>query len=203
MMDKKTAEEKVAPYLRSDRSYLVAEVGRVGAHCGTIEVKGQQFTLSVTPSTSKSIRLGEAAGYLSVAPDGPDFWKVELTDKAKADGAAIGVLDENVKNGCDYKMVELLIATPALVRVVNVSADKNAPEVEYDWKWAPTDLGRALREDGKGYVLLSPEEREQMEKYSIYGGHMPLPFPPDNVVQRGVMKFKRYSDGWRKQSSQT
>lgn len=198
MLDNKTAEERVKFYLNSDKSYFSTEVGRVGADCGTAGSKGHEFSLGVTPSNSDTTRVAEAAGYLSVTPDGAGFWKMELTEKAKADGVAkFG--RAFVQKGCDYKMVDLTIATPELIKVIGVTADENAPEVEYYWRWKATDLGRALQEDGKAYALLSQFDRELMEKYSIYGHHMPIPLPPENLAQKDVMKFKKYTDGWRQQ----
>jgi hypothetical protein len=197
MMDNKTATERVEYYLKYQHSSIVVEIGRVAKDCGTKLYEGQEASLGVDPSSDVSILVNQAAGYISVVPDGPDFWKIELTEKGKA--AVIGnPFPEPPLKGCDFHNVRLIVGTPELVRVTGVTADERNPEVEYLWKWNLTELGKELREGGKANAILKPDQRDLLSKYGISGVRsMPIPAPPEETVQKDVMKFERFTDGWR------
>jgi hypothetical protein len=199
MMDNKTAEEKMTRSLRTDRYSLFMQIGRVGSNCGSDSVQGIELTKNLTPTSSEVTLAAKALGYITIVPDGPNFWKVELTEKGKSaiDRKPYG---KTTENGCDYQQVNLPLATRELVKITGITADENNPEVEYLWRWKPTEFGEALREGGAAFVVLTPDQRSELVQ-GMMGGHpdLPIPVPPGDFVAKGVTRFKKFTDGWRPQ----
>ncbi len=199
IMDNKTAEEKMTRSLGTDRYYIFMDIGRVGSNCGTDSVQGIVLTKNLTPTSSEVTLAAKALGYITIVPDGANFWKVELTEKGKS-ALYRKPYGETTENGCDYQQVNLLLATRELVKITGVTADENNPEVEYLWRWKPTEFGEALREGGAAFVALTPDQRSKLVR-GMMGGQpdLPIPVPPENLVAKGVTKFKKFTDGWRPQ----
>jgi hypothetical protein len=200
MMSNETAANEIKHSFVLDQSAIHAHIGRVGTNCALPLPDGTETTIDLTPATTPQTIALEAVGYISVASDGPKFWRVALTEKGKKAAADTGD-SNNAKNGCDYRTVEFVVGAPELVRITGITADEKAPEVEYVWKWNVTELGRELRKDGKAFIALDPHQRALLsELQSIAQPYtLPIPVPPEDYTARDTMKFKRYTDGWRKQ----
>jgi hypothetical protein len=198
MLDNTTAEETIKKLL--DKQYYVySRVGRIGTDCGTETIEGIQVNSGSKPDLSEM--SSKAMGYITIEPDGANYWKITLTEQGKA-AARREPYGGTVKNGCDFKQVEFPVANPEFMKIAGITADENNPEVEYLWRWKVTKLGEALRQDGAVYITLTPEQRSKMQKLEIMGGSLgdvPIPIPPEDTVVTSVVKFKRYTDGWRMQ----
>jgi hypothetical protein len=197
MMDNKTAEERVSYYLKKDQNFIFVDIGRVAIDCGTSS-RDKDVKLGVDPTSDLEVLVVQAAGDVTVTQDGPGFWKIEPTEKGKADIVRELVVTD--QKGCNYKPTWFAVAIPTLVRITGITANENVPEVEYQWKWNVTELGQALKANGKAYALLDPDQRERLAKYKIFGKPtIPIPVPEENGLEKGVMQFKKYTDGWRRQ----
>lgn len=202
MLDNTTAEDQIRVSFRDNKYRILMHVGRVGLDCGTKPLEGMPGeVVSVGSKPDGPEIAAKAVGYITVEPDGTNFRKITLTEqgKAAADGEPYG---EEVQKGCDYKQVDFPVANKELVKISGITADENNPEVEYLWHWNVTKLGEGLRENGAAYNALTPEQRNQMHRLDIMGaslGDVPVPLPPEGSVSTSVVKFKRFTDGWRMQ----
>jgi hypothetical protein len=196
-LNNKTAANVIRSPLAQDQNTIVTEIGRVGAKCVYTMDDGKEHPADLSPEESSERFAAEAVGYLSVTPDGPGFWKVALTEKGKAVVLGKPAPQPPLK-GCDYQQVSFLLATPELVEVTGVTADENAPEVEYLWKWNITDFGRELRKDGKAFAALDQHQRTMLARFVLSRIHkLPIPVPPEGYTEKGTVQLKRYADGWR------
>lgn len=196
-LDNKTAAKVIRSPLAHDQNTIVTDIGRVGATCVYILDDGKEQASDLSPEENPERVAAEAVGYLSVAPDGPGFWKVALTEKGKAVVLGKPAPQPPLK-GCDYQQVSFLLATPELVEVTGVTADENAPEVEYLWKWNVTDFGRELRKDGKAFAAMNQSQRTMLAKFVLSRIHkLPIPVPPEDYTEKGTVQLKKYTDGWR------
>jgi hypothetical protein len=196
-LDNDTAAEEITKYFSSRHIDFFLEVGRVGKDCVLVMPDGTETPIDLAPPGSMKLLAAEAGGYVSIAPDGNNFWKVALTEKGKA------VLDgrfnqEPPRKGCDYQSTWVLIARPELVKITGVTADENTPVVQYQWKWNATEFGRQLRQDGKAFNGLKPDQRADLARLLDAGGlTLPLPVPPETEINRSSVRFRKYTDGWR------
>lgn len=201
-MDKATAANEIRSYLKGEHSFIFVDIGRVGSHCILVDSRGQQQNTDLNPDYNVSTVVARKAGYLTVAPDGKGFWRVELTDKGKA--AAAATQEESIVypplKGCDYQQVDFFLASPELEFVSGVTADENNPEVDYFWKWNVTELGQTLRRDGQVYPTLTPLQQAELQTHIHALVHfLQLPVPPESFTSHSTVKFKKYTDGWRVQ----
>lgn len=195
-LNNKTAAKVIRSPLAQDQNTIVTDIGRVGATC-VYTLDGEEQPIDLSPERSPERFAAEAIGYLSVTPDGPGFWRVALTEKGKS--FVLGnPAPRSALKGCDYQSVTFLLATPELVEVTGVTADENAPEVEYLWKWNVTDFGRELRQDGKAFAALNQDQRKSMARFVLSRIHkLPIPVPPEGYTEKGTVQLKKYVDGWR------
>ena len=200
LMDKNTAAAEIKPYLHSGENALFIKIGRVGSNCNELDSAGRETKFDFNPTSNINTIVAQRAGYATVTPDGRGFWKVALTEQGSAVLAAANEKPyaPNARNGCDYQQVDFLLATPELVSVTDLTADVNAPEADYMWKWKVTALGEMLRRDGKVFPTLTPLQQAELQTH-IHGlvELLPVPAPPEDFIGSGRVKFQRMVDGWR------
>jgi hypothetical protein len=122
--------------------------------------KGRQPTPEdLTPEKHVEIVIAGLAGYLTVTPDGPDFWRLTLTDKGKAAASKMEHFrladDHNTLNSCDYRTFMFPVAAMEILKVTGISGEQDARMVDFEWRWKPTEFGEMLRESGSIYQKLS------------------------------------------------
>ena len=114
--------------------------GRLGTKCADEEkhVKNQD------PATDIVHVASSAAELIRVTPDGPNFWKVELTG-GKPSRPPVRTSYRFVANGCDYEGILITLANQSVMDVgsINQITDSTA-EAEYTWKWALTPAGAKI-----------------------------------------------------------
>jgi hypothetical protein len=203
-LDRETAAEKINRQFRVNQRDLEFHVGRIGSHCAYVDVEGKQEQIDMNPAESIATVVAMKAGYVTVTPDGKDYWKVDLTDKGRAFMTAQHqeLYGRHVQMGCDYEQAQFAIAKASVVEVTGVTTGEDSRIVEYRWKWAPTELGIALRENGDLYSKLAPEQRAKLlgdvNSYGYAPGtNLPIPVPPEGPTSLATAKFKHYDDGWR------
>ncbi len=200
-LDSETAAIKLNAYLSANENLMWAHVGRVGSHCSNYGPGSDgRIALNLNPATDINAIMAAAAGYVTINPDGKDFWRVTLTDKGRS---ALSVQQEgpfvarNTLNGCDFQIGAFALAKPALVKITRITAG-DPVQVEYQWEWAPTALGASLRQDGSVYAVLTPQQRDQLQQEIVrFKMRLPIPVPPAADTQHSTASFKKYDDGWR------
>lgn len=208
-LDRNTAAKAIDARFKDDITGIFVETGRVGPHCAYQDKDGRVGPLDLTPDKDVDVMVAIAAGYLTMRPDGPDYWQLTLTDKGKAAPNMEGVEgvkvlrsqhDRDTLNGCDFRPFTFAVAYKEVVKITGISGDKDARVVEFDWKWTPTELGRALRADGDVYRKLTPEQRQHLLPHSpVAVVFVRIPVPPEEEINHGMAPFKKYDDGWRLQ----
>ena len=196
-LDKKTAAELIQKVYDKDYAAILADLGRLGSSCVMISNDGSTWTKDLTPSKNAAIMALQSLGYATVTPDGPGFWRVELTEKGKAllHGAP---LPGSASKQCNTQVVDFLLGTREVIKVTNISGDEKTATVEYSWKWKTTELGQALRKDGKAYAVLTSDQRKSLDRRNtLLSPRFPIPAPEEGDVMTGTATFAKYADGWR------
>jgi hypothetical protein len=196
-LDKKMAAELIQKVYDKDYAAILADMGRLGSSCEMISDDGSSWTQDLTPSKNAAILALQAVGYATVTPDGPGFWKVELTEKGKALRHG-DLLPGSARKGCENQTVDFLLGTRAVTKVTNITGDEKTATVEYSWKWKTTELAHALRKDGKAYAVLTPDQRKTLgRRNTLLSPGFPIPAPEEDDVITGTATFAKHEDGWR------
>jgi len=200
-LDRKTAAKEIQSHLDVSSNILVVELGRVGPNCAFVDKKdGRQVSQDLSPDKALSLVVAIKAGYIAAVADGGGYWKTSLTETGKAAQAADwrDAPYHNDLSQCDYRLSAFRIAAPELVRVNGISGDEKSPDVDFEWKWTPTELGKALRKNGDVYSKLTSQQQTRLQ-YVIQtdGLKVPIPVPDDGERQKDTAAFKKYDDGWR------
>lgn len=196
-LGKKMAAELIQKVYDKDYAAILADLGRLGSSCVMISDDGSTWTQDLTPSKDAAILALQAVGYATVTPDGPGFWRVELTEKGKALRHG-DPLSGSARKGCESQTVEFLLGTREVTKVTNITGDEKTATVEYSWKWKTTELGQALRKDGKAYAVLTPDQRKSLTHHTtLLSPGFPIPAPEEDDVITGTATFAKSADGWR------
>jgi len=197
-LDKKTAAELIQKVYDKDYAAIMTDVGRLGSSCEMISDDGRSsWTEDLTPSKNATVVALQSLGYVTVTPDGPGFWRVELTEKGKALSHG-DLLPTATRNACKAQNVEFLLGTREVIKATDIAGDEKTATVEYSWKWKTTELGQALRKDGKAYAVLTSDQRKSLDsRNTLLSPRFPIPAPEEGDVMTGTATFAKYADGWR------
>jgi hypothetical protein len=204
VFDEEMAAQVIADKLAFEPQELFVDIGRVNSRCVTVVGKTEVET-GVNPDKNINTVTAAKAGYVSFAPDGKDYWRVNMTDKGRAifvrDSKGNGMLERNTLKGCDFQKVSFIVAQPRLVQITRVTADEESSEVEYVWKWVPTDLGLALGERGETYSKLTAAERSDLQKILAVDEFtpalsLPVPSPEQAIATHSKIKLTRAQEGY-------
>ncbi|HWX56668.1 MAG TPA: hypothetical protein VN176_18950 [Verrucomicrobiae bacterium] len=203
-LDRDAALKKIKAKTEGDIELRVA-AGRVGSHCGFFELGGQKSINNTDPTTEIAAIVAVKAGYVTVTPDGKDYWQVNLTEKGRA-SMTHESFGHTVSAGCNYQYVKFLVARDQAVEVRGVAAatnDGTMCEVHYVWKWVSSDLGKSLQEDGSVYKQLTPQQQKELRgdlNASAWAKQwLEIPIPSEANLKPGRATFKKFDDGWRLQ----
>jgi hypothetical protein len=134
--DTKAITDALNLSMNKDSIKLVYLIGRVNGKCGS-------FTkLEPIPAQIDFI-AAQKAGLVTIAPDGPDFWKVELANAKPQVLENLKKAKYNEKDGCRSLSMLDTVATKSVVEVKNIhEVTSQKYEVEFTWKWvlAPTGV---------------------------------------------------------------
>jgi hypothetical protein len=189
--DKQAAAEAVNKGLRRDALRLLVFIGRVSEKCAPLSLDDNQDL-----STRPEYHAAQKAGLISITPDGPGFWKVDLVNPKPELVENLKKARHDVKDGCDDLYFGFVVAskTADIVSLHKVTDEKT--EAEFTWKWKLEPAGIKLV-DG-----LSQQERYQTTPYlevvSRRGKRDPS-FNLGNIDQSpqpGKMALKKSADGW-------
>lgn len=203
-LDRKTATEKINEAFSKQRERIPVRVGRVGSHCETRTIHGATEDINLNPASDPASVIAKAGGYIDTAPDGKDFWRTTLTDKGRAFAKTydVAAAPSTAPNHCGYQVYSLPLATAHVTEVTGILPGENISSVEFAWNWTLTDLGIALRADGKVYTALTEVQRLSLFYWlsSNPGPMLPVPAPSDEdlkVPHHDTAQFVKYDDGWR------
>ncbi|SRR5258707_1872714 len=122
--------------MNKDSIKLVYAIGRVNGKCSS-------FTkLEPIPAQIDFI-AAQKAGLVTIVPDGPDFWEVELANAKPQVLENLKKAKYNEKDGCRSLAMLDTVATKSVVEVKNIyEVTSQKSEVEFTWKWvlAPTGV---------------------------------------------------------------
>jgi hypothetical protein len=203
-LDRKSASEKINEAFSEESVHIPVRIGRVGSHCETRTIHGETRDIDLNPAADPAAVIASASGYIDAVPDGQDFWRVTLTDPGRAfvkthDVAPKPSVDPN---HCGYQIYSLPIATAKVTEVTGIVPGDKTSQVEFAWKWSLTDLGMALRANGKVYSALTEIQRRSLQDWFSMnpGPLLSVPAPSDEDLKRDhheTVQFVKYDDGWR------
>jgi hypothetical protein len=165
--------------------------------------------LGYRPETDLATIVAMSAGLIEVKPAGTNWWAISLTDKGQKFFETEHMLRQfhTVGYGCDIERVVFPVARAYVAEVAGPKTDYEQPDppsYEYtsSWKWKVTELGEALRQDGKVYSRLSVEQRKELADKanppSIFSApHLSFPVPAetDNVAHPITAIIKKKNGG--------
>jgi hypothetical protein len=176
---------------------LWVDVGRIGLSCEPLP-----------PANNIELTIAKMAGIVTVKPDGKNFWQVSLTDKGRALPEAKKLESDppDTKGGCSSQQLTIPLATREFVDVTGITGSENEAQVDFRYKWKPTELGSALNENGAIYTKLTADQQSSIRnmihgRSTLFWAAAPLELPITEMDQNfGVAskaRFQKYDDGWR------
>jgi hypothetical protein len=194
-LTEKTVRKVVNAKFAGEIASAPIRIGRIGSHCQSND-GGKIREMDLNPEKNGPIIVAQMAGYVAVTSDGPDYWRVSLTDKGKkAPNGQLPIYpaSHNALNGCDFEIYRLALAHPEVDQVGEIARKEDASYTTFAWKWIPTDFGRALQKDGEIYSRLTPEQRSLT--YAFYSPSMLVKFPLPTDENKVEAQFKQSADG--------
>jgi hypothetical protein len=168
-------------------------IGRVSEKCAPLSLDENQDL-----STRPEYHAAQKAGLISITPDGPGFWKVDLVNPNPKLVENLKKVQHNVKDGCDDLYFGFVVAskTADIVSLHKVTDEKT--EADFTWKWKLEPAGVKLVD------ALSQQERNQTTPYlevvSRRGKRDPSfdlgNMDQSSTPQPGKMALKKSGDGW-------
>jgi hypothetical protein len=134
--DTKGITDALNQSMNKDSIKLMYLIGRVNGKCGS-------FTKREPIPAQIDFIAAQKAGLITIAPDGPDFWDVELANAKPQVLENLKKAPRNEKDGCRSLTMADTVATKSVVEVKNVyQVTSQTSEVEFTWKWtlAPTGI---------------------------------------------------------------
>jgi hypothetical protein len=204
-LNRSTAEKEIQSHFKGNQSTIVIQVGRVSSHCVHVSQRdGTEKVEDLNPQTALGTIVATKAGYVTVTPDGENFWKVDLTDKGRQvhdpSWQVTGAYHNQLK-GCDYKLSSFIVAHPELAKITNLSGDETAPTVNFEWTWVATEFGATLRENGPVYSQLVPEQKKALSSVIQLDPETAVfkvlvPVPPEGQMQQETVQFQKSGGSW-------
>ena len=145
--DQKALIDVLNKNMNRDRIMLDLPLGRVGHACANPNIEAKPVPEQAIYSAAQK------AGFITITPDGADFWKVELVNPSPQTAEALKTAAHNTMDGCDSMSFAFSVAYKAVSEVRNIrKVDDDKSEVEFTWKWTLAQWGT------KFVGVLSPQE---------------------------------------------
>lgn len=139
--NEKAAIEAINNGLKREPIALYVFLGRVGRKCTPIVALDDDKDLTAVTN----FHAAQKAGLITITPDGPDFWKVELVDPKPELVEFLKKFHYNVKDGCNDIQFNFGVATKSvseIVQIREITAEK--AEAEFKWNWKLSQAGEKL-----------------------------------------------------------
>lgn len=193
--DKKAATEAINQGLKRELVMVPISVGRVGDKCGDEPA----FVTAKDLTAQTNYHSVQKAGLVTIATDGPDFWKVELVDPKPVVLENLKKARHNTRDGCDAVAFSFLVAAKSVADIVSIhEVTDQKSEVEFTWKWALAPAGVKLVDK------LTQQEIVQLNA-NLQDAHRNYrPDPTFNLADMvlsstphpGKKTLKKSGDGW-------
>jgi hypothetical protein len=190
---KQAAVEALNKGWHRESAMMFVKIGRLSQSCA--DIIGFEKDEDLTKVTN--FRAAQKAGLITIAPDGPGFWKVELVNPNPKVVENLKTIKHTVRDGCDSMGFVFPVASKAVAEVLNVhEITSQTAEVEYTWKWTLVEPGVKLVDN-----LTHPELIELNAKLQDRN-HQPIPnFNLADMTQSGTPRpgkatLKKSGDGW-------
>jgi hypothetical protein len=190
---KKAAVEALNKGQQREPVMLFISVGRLSQSCSDIiGFEKEEDLRNVT-----NFRAAQKAGLITIAPDGPGFWKVELVNPKPEAVEALKKAKHTVRDGCDSVEFVFRVASKAVAEILNIhEITSQKAEVEYTWEWTLNPSGVKLVDN-----LTQPE---LIEINANLQGRRRQPNPTFNLADMvqsatphpGKAMLKKSGDGW-------
>lgn len=134
--DTKAITDALNLSMNKDSIKLVYAIGRVTGKC-TMFGKRDPIPEQI------DFMAAQKAGLVTIAPDGPDFWDVELANAKPQVLENLKKAKYNEKDGCRSLTMLDTVATKSVVEIKSIyEVTSQKSEVEFTWKWslAPTGV---------------------------------------------------------------
>jgi hypothetical protein len=134
--DTKAITDALNLSMDKDSIKLVFAIGRVTGKC-TMFGKRDPIPEQI------DFMAAQKVGLVTIAPDGPDFWKVEPANAKPQVLENLKKAKYNEKDGCRALSMMDTVATKSVVEVKSIyEVTSQKSEVEFTWKWslAPTGV---------------------------------------------------------------
>lgn len=154
--DQKAMIDAINKSMNQDRIMVYLLRGHVSPKCSGSWIEAKPIPEQIVYSAAQK------AGLITITPDGPDFWNVELVNPSPMVVEGMKRSAHTTDNGCDATIYGMSVAYKAVADVVNVGQEKDGKsEVEFTWKWTvePTTQGAKLAN------ALSPQERAELNDH--------------------------------------
>jgi hypothetical protein len=134
--DQKAVIDALNKSMNRDRIMLDLPLGRVGQACANSNIEHKPVPEQATYAGAQK------AGLITITPDGPDFWKVELVNPSPQMAEALKKAAHYTMDGCDSMAFSFPVGYKAVSEVRNISkVDDSQSEVEFTWKWTLASWG--------------------------------------------------------------
>lgn len=192
---KKAATEAINKGLKRELVMMSIDIGRVGEKCGDIPA----FVTRKDLTTQTDYQALQKAGLITITPDGPDFWRVELVDPKPSVVEALKKVPHRLIDGCDSMRFAFIVASKAVAEIVSIhEITSEKAEAEYTWKWALYPTGVKLIDK------LTQPELVQVNANLEDARGFNHPDPTFNLVDMvqsstprpGKKMLKKSEDGW-------
>jgi hypothetical protein len=190
---KQAAVEALNKGWHRDAVMMFIRVGRLSQSCS--DIIGFEKDEDLTKVTN--FRAAQKAGLITIAPDGPGFWKVELVNPKPKVVENLKTIKHTVRDGCDSMGFVFPVASKAVAEVLQIhEITSQTAEVEYTWKWMLDEPGVKLVDN-----LTHPELIELNAKLQDRN-HQAIPtFNLADMTQSGTphpgkATLKKSGEGW-------
>jgi hypothetical protein len=145
--DQKALIDVLNKSMNRDRIMLDLPLGRVGPACADSNIEAKPVPEQAIYSAAQK------AGFITITPDGPGFWKVELVSPSPQVAEGLKKAAHNTMDGCDSTWLSFSVAYKSVSEVRNIrKVDGDQSEVEFTWKWTLAQWGT------KFFNTLNPQE---------------------------------------------
>jgi hypothetical protein len=193
--NKKAAVEALNKGLHREKVGLFISIGRLSQSCS--DINGFEKDTDLTAVTN--FRAAQKAGLITIAPDGPGFWKVELVNPKPEVVEHLKKAKHTVRDGCDSVGFIFTVASKAVAEIQNIhEITSQKAEVEYTWKWMLDPSGVELVDHLTQPDLI--EVNANLQEVELHRRPNPT-FNLADMVQSatprpGKAMLKKSGDGW-------
>jgi hypothetical protein len=192
---KDAATKAINQGLKRELVMIPISLGRVGDKCGNEPA----FVTTKDLTAQTNYHSLQKAGLITIATDGPEFWRVELVDPKPSVVEALKKAQHRVIDGCDSVGFSFTVAAKAVADIMKIhEITSQKAEAEYTWKWVLYPAGVKLVDK-----LSQPELIEVNANLEDAHRHY-RPDPTFNLADMvqsstphpGRKMLKKSGDGW-------